>query len=286
MRTWVKLHTIILADPKMFGLSDHHFRVFVNLIALAGFLDRDGELGTEAEIAFHLRAELPSMASDLVELGAVGITCERRRGVWHLVNWDKFQSPKPPSAKPDAILSRVRKSRERRKTTGKQVNGNDVTGSLQNSLQEIGNDSVTTSRKEKNREEIEERINTSAAGAATPEPDLVKELATVFEKAAGIKMPTPNTEKGQQQVGVLWWHPLREMVAIANGQAPALLQKAVAQMRHDKLTIAAPNSVLKVFTSLHGESASSAPARAEFTPEEKARIQAELRARKVADGKH
>lgn len=119
-----------------------------------------------------------------------------------------------------------------------------------------------------------------AADAAAREPDLVKELAAIFEKAAGIKLPTASTEKGRNQIGVTWWNPLREMVKIANGQAPALLNKAVAKMRGEKLTIAAPGSVLKVFTSLHGEMAAAPAARKEFSPEEKARIQADLRAKR------
>lgn len=273
MRTWVKLHTIILADPKMFGLSDHLFRVCINLFALAGFLDCDGELGTTGEIAFHLRVSESSMITDLDDLAAIGIAKDKK-GVWELVNWQKFQSPKAPSAKPEAVLSRVRKSRERRKNTEKQDSGNDVTGSLHNSLQSERNENVTTSRKEKNRgEEIREE-NTHGAGA--PEPDLVKALAVTFEQAAGIKLPTANTEKGRQQIGVLWWHPLREMVKMANGQAPALLQKAVKQMRQGKLTIAAPNSVLKVFTSLCGEAAGTSAKPDLKDPAVAARLNAEL----------
>lgn len=96
-----------------------------------------------------------------------------------------------------------------------------------------------------------EEINTGANAPAAIDP--VKELAGVFEKTAGIKIPTPSTEKGRKQVGILWWNPLREMVQTANGAAPEILRKAVGQMRRDKLTIQAPISIKAVFTSLHGE---------------------------------
>lgn len=101
---------------------------------------------------------------------------------------------------------------------------------------------------------------TSGAHAPVAEVDPVKELAVVFEQAAGIKLPEVKSEKGKAQVGILWWNPLKEMVKMANGRATDVMRLSVQRMRKEKLTIAAPNSVLKVFTSLYGESVTSAPA--------------------------
>lgn len=94
--------------------------------------------------------------------------------------------------------------------------------------------------------------NPPAPPAVPSEPDPVKELAAVFEKAAGITLPAPTTKKGQTAIGVTWWHPLREMVKLGNGTAAGTLTAAVRQMRKDGLTIRAPISCLSVFTSLHG----------------------------------
>jgi hypothetical protein len=115
-------------------------------------------------------------------------------------------------------------------------------------------------------EQEQEQEQEHTPGADAPKGDPVKELAAVFEQAAGITMPQPSTEKGRKQAGALWWNPLREMVRTANGSAPDLLRRAVQKMRADHLTIAAPNSVSKVFASLHGEAVTGPVQAASRTP--------------------
>lgn len=103
--------------------------------------------------------------------------------------------------------------------------------------------------------DVEVEVEETHTGADAPKADVhpVQELSEIFQEASGIKIPTPSTAKGKDQVGVLWWNPLREMVRMANGSAPDLLRRAIQQMRRDHLTIASPKSVKAVFTSLHGE---------------------------------
>lgn len=92
-------------------------------------------------------------------------------------------------------------------------------------------------------------------GPAETADDLPKRLCAAFEAASGIRLPAHSTHKGARQVGVLWWRPLREMAAAANGHAgpEQLMRRAVERMRAEKLTIQAPRSVQAVFTDLAGQ---------------------------------
>lgn len=98
---------------------------------------------------------------------------------------------------------------------------------------------------------------------APPEPgesDPVKDLAAVFEQAAGVKLPEPSGEKAKKTVGVTWWHPLREMVKLANGNSEHLLRTSIKQLRDRGLNVSSPQSCLKTFTSLHGAAVTGATA--------------------------
>lgn len=158
MRTWVKWHTKVLTEPKVLRLSDKQFRVFANLIALAGYLDNeDGRLGSTEDVALHLRLSATRTGAVLTDLCAVGITFSHQN-VWFLKNWDEYNG-KPQSDRKEIVRERVRRFREKQDESG---NGNaDVTP-----LHPNGN----ASREEKNRgEEIrEEEIKHN--GAEVPAP--------------------------------------------------------------------------------------------------------------------
>jgi hypothetical protein len=238
MRQWAKLHTKILTEPKVLRLTDQQFRCFINLIALAGYIDDAGRLGTAEDIAMHLRLSEAKTGARLDELEAVGIALSLN-SVWFLKNWDEYNG-RPPSDDKAAVRERVTRHRENKVK------------------RPISNDEVTPLHSQRNDPRIEKnRIDSSGADAPPPPPDPVKDLAAVFEQASGIKLPQPTTEKAQRQVGALWWHPLKEMIRIANGQAPDILRRAIGQMRKDHLTVANPNSVSKVFASLYGEKATA-----------------------------
>lgn len=106
---------------------------------------------------------------------------------------------------------------------------------------------------------IEKRGSDIAPESTAQEGDPVKELAAVFETAAGIKLPKPSGPKASKQVGAMWWAPLRAMVAMADGRAPDILRSTITNMRRDGMNISSPNSTLKVFTSKYGET-QAAPA--------------------------
>ena len=111
--------------------------------------------------------------------------------------------------------------------------------------------------------EVEEKTHAGQnqpAPASAPEPDPVKELAAVFEQATGVKLPEPSGEKAKKTVGVTWWHPLREMVKLANGNSEQLLRAAVKQLRAKNLNVSSPQSCLKTFVSLHGAAVTGAGA--------------------------
>lgn len=96
-------------------------------------------------------------------------------------------------------------------------------------------------------------------------PDPVKELAKVFEDEAKIKLPEPTTKSGRDTVGVTWWHPLGEMVRLANGSSEALLRATIAHLVKDDLTLSSPKSCLKTFISLHAKQVRSAANQPELT---------------------
>jgi hypothetical protein len=180
--------------------------------------------------------------NELVAAGLINVYTVEGHPYLHLVKWEKHQQIRAKRSKypdPDAADS------QSAPVIANASNGNQV----------IANVPV-----------IQSNPIQSNSGARAPEADPVIELAEVFEKTAGIKRPTPTSEKGQRQVGVLWWHPLRQMVKLANGNAPELVRRSVRQMRQDRLTLSNPNSILKVFISLHGESVTAGSSSESRTP--------------------
>lgn len=158
MRTWVKLYTEILRDPKMHALADHTYRVCINSIALAGQLDQDGRLGTTEEVAFHLRLDVADTAAELEKLAAVRVTCNKK-GVWMLKNWET-RNGKPQSDARDVVRERVQKHRQNKaKADEVKRDGNASVTPL--------HDDGNASREEKNREE-EIREEKELPGADAP----------------------------------------------------------------------------------------------------------------------
>lgn len=111
MRAWVKLWTEILHDRKMALLTDRQFRICINLIAMAGIEDKDGELMLLDDMAFQLRMTSGDLKDDLAELERVNIVAAKG-GQYRLVHFGERQ-PRPPSADPSAVLERVHRYREK-----------------------------------------------------------------------------------------------------------------------------------------------------------------------------
>ena len=112
MRTWIKLYTEILNDPKMGRLSDSEYRTCINLFLLAGHIDHDGELGNTAEVAWALRMSEEVVERDMLGLSALGIVTRRLDGAWYVTKYADRQS-RAPSAEPGAVRERVQKYREK-----------------------------------------------------------------------------------------------------------------------------------------------------------------------------
>lgn len=83
------------------------------------------------------------------------------------------------------------------------------------------------------------------------EPDPVKELAAVFTQE--LKLTEDIFPKRDRFTK--WWEPLKGMVALADGGAPALLRATIKKMQGDGLTIQGPISCRAVFISLHSQHA-------------------------------
>jgi hypothetical protein len=160
VRKWVKLYTKLISDPKMHRLPDATFRACINLIVLAGIEDRDGELGTVEDIAFHLRMDPPAALSHLAALAQVDIAFEKK-GVWTLTKWSELQA-KSPSDDRENVRTRVKKHREN-KTNDAPIESN-------------GNENVTTLHRERNEPRGEESRGDSDSeekreyGASAPPP--------------------------------------------------------------------------------------------------------------------
>lgn len=171
MRTWIKLYTEIIDDPKMGRLTDRQFRTCINLFALAGRIDTDGALPALDDIAWQFRMDIADLTADLQTLRSVHIIAEHD-GQLVINRWRERQA-KSPSAAPERVLQRVTEYRQRRRN-------DDVT-----TLHEEVNRGVTPieqNRKEKNKEEV-------AAVAA------VESLAwKAFTRARGINLNASDSE--------------------------------------------------------------------------------------------
>jgi hypothetical protein len=178
MRTWVKLHTKVLMNPKMHRLTDHQYRACINLFALGGTVDRSGELGTVPDIAYYLRLDEADTLTCLSELAKAGIVSDKK-GMWSLLNWCEYQS-NSPSSENGQVRERVKKHRENKAKDAPR--NEDVTP-----LHPNGNDTRTEQIREE--EEVEEIREEESVGAVAPAPKPLPEplpaQAEVFEKNGG-----------------------------------------------------------------------------------------------------
>jgi len=119
MKTWVKVYTEILNDPKIAQLPLPHAGVWLFLLAAAGTIDdRDGNeaetgrLGTPEEVAWLMRRPLEDIqpaVDAFIELGMV----HTNAGALYLTNYGKRQA-RPPSARPSAVRTRVKRHRAKK----------------------------------------------------------------------------------------------------------------------------------------------------------------------------
>jgi hypothetical protein len=80
-------------------------------------------------------------------------------------------------------------------------------------------------------------------------------LESEFSNITAIPLPGRATDRQKMSASVGWWQPLAQIWELENrdtSQSLALIRAAIAKMRKDSLTIAAPRSILKVAISIHG----------------------------------
>lgn len=170
MRTWIKLYTEIVSDPKMGRLTDRQFRTCINLFALAGVEDDDGLLPATEDLAWHLRLNPVDLVQDLQALAQVGII-RRQDDRWLIAKWQERQA-KPPSSERDAVRERVQ--RHRNKET--KESNEDVT-----TLQVDCNAPRIEEEEEKRREETEQRNAPADSGGDDGPLPLDPDLARVSQ---------------------------------------------------------------------------------------------------------
>lgn len=109
MRTWIKLYTEIVSDPKIGRLTDRQFRTCINLFAIAGIEDNGGVLPNISDLTWRLRIKEDALNNDMQALARVGIL-KKSGDTWTVAKFDTRQA-KPPSASKDAVRERVQRHR-------------------------------------------------------------------------------------------------------------------------------------------------------------------------------
>lgn len=193
MKTWVKLYTEMLNDPKMAGLTWAERGLWCSLIALAGQIDdRDeddqatGLLGTRIDVAWCVRSDPAELYPMFDKLASRGLLTEAGDRLT-IRNYAKRQAI-PDSAKHDAVTERVRQWRAKRNAS--------VTPLAQGC-----NASVT--EPEQNREE-QNRVDKSRADESRlaraqntpPQPDPRPPPLKIYSELTGI---FPNPDSPQRQ---------------------------------------------------------------------------------------
>jgi len=198
MRTWIKLYTEILNDPKMGRLTDREFRVCINLFLMAGHTDHDGTLGSTAEVAWALRTSDEIAERDLLGLSAVGIVTRRLDGVWVVTKFSQRQQ-RAPSDMPSAIRQRVQKHRQKQ---GEQETLLDGSNAVISPLHDECND-IEQNRSEVEVEQNREDQTTKGAVAPAmqepPEPEQPRltETQSFFLSAHSAKRFRNNTQRDE-----------------------------------------------------------------------------------------
>jgi hypothetical protein len=172
VRTWIKLYTEVLHDPKMHALTDRQFRACINLFALAGYTDKDGCIGTFEDIRFHLRLSRRDTESTIKRLETVGIVQFDEPN--YTVTAFSKRNGQSPSQSNVNVLQRVHAYRARKQGES-EIRNEDVT-----TLHSERNEDVTTLDKN--------RIDKNIADAKKPrQPD------PLFDAIAKVTCTDPAT---------------------------------------------------------------------------------------------
>lgn len=173
-RVWVKLYTEMLHDPKVGQLSDGAYRLFVELILIAGKVDLEGVTDTPENIAWELRKDLDTLNELLDELLDTGLVIGDPN---HFIIVKSFKKRQPETT----VNERVKRHREKKKEEAKQ--GGNVTSNSDVTLQ-VTDEKRSSNVLEKKREEKRRKEKTPpkspprGKGAAPISVIFPKNLAT------------------------------------------------------------------------------------------------------------
>jgi len=79
--------------------------------------------------------------------------------------------------------------------------------------------------------------------------DDLRDMESYFSYITGLPMPKRDTVPQRKKAAVRWWQPIREIYDLAEENllvAKDLMAVAVSRMREDKLTVAAPQSIINI----------------------------------------
>jgi hypothetical protein len=155
---WFRMYADILNDPKVQLLPDRLFKFWVNCLALTS--ERRGYLPNAREISFRLHLSLTEVEDDLACLMSHGlIDAEKVAGktVLQPHNWFDWQPA------PDPSKHRMRRLRERRKSTGEEAGDGGVTEGVTRHVTESAY-STSTSTVVPDNLSIQEKVSTTVEG--------------------------------------------------------------------------------------------------------------------------
>jgi len=113
---WLRLYSSVARDPKVLALSDHLFRVWINLLCVANEHEPRGTLPPATTLVLLLHWRRNSCLQALESLCKAGLL-DRRNGVYRLHHWDHFQY------KSDNVTARTERSRERSRNVRRAFDG-------------------------------------------------------------------------------------------------------------------------------------------------------------------
>jgi DNA-binding transcriptional regulator YhcF (GntR family) len=114
-RYWIKLYHEILDDPKMGHLSHRAWRRALELMLVAGEMNREGQVPSTGELAWRLRCDIAELGEDLKALETVGIVSPNGQG-WIVTHFAERQAP---------VSDTERQRRHRRRDTAAQYYGHE-----------------------------------------------------------------------------------------------------------------------------------------------------------------
>jgi hypothetical protein len=225
VRTWIKLYTEVLHDPKMHALTDKQFRACINLFALAGYTDKDGMIGTFEDIRFHLRLSRRDTESVLKRLEVVSVVQFDEPN--YTVTAFSKRNGQSPSQSNENVLQRVHAYRAR-KQGELETRNDDVT-----TLHSERNEDVTTldkNRIEENRED-KNRVDTNTPAKPDKSALLIKDVSIDLQDALdkgyqSIGRKSPQYFKNEQQR-----EAYRAAIESLDGQSKILIDKGISRER-------------------------------------------------------